>query len=101
MSFGDDSNGRPRPPGGARDSAVIVLKVLQAATTWLRCRNMLVAKQMDEARHELCRLHAALDELDGQPMNEEHERELEILREEAARLDARMKTLDGRRAEDT
>jgi hypothetical protein len=92
MSSGDGSNGNFGPKGVARDSAAVVLKVLQAATTWLRCRNLLVAKRTDDARIELTLLHAALRELDGQPLSEEHAQELRVLHEEASRLDAKLRS---------
>ena len=99
MSSGDGSNSSPRSRVVTRDSSAVVLKVLQAATTWLRCRNLLVAKRTDDARVELRILHAALEELDGHPVSEEHAFELRLLHEEAARLDAKLGSRDSRSAD--
>lgn len=96
MSFEDSHRLRARA-----SSAAIVLKLLQAATTWLRCRNFLVAKRTDDARAELVRLHAALSELDGELMNEEHTKELDVLRQEAVRLDAKLRGRDDSGLEDS
>ncbi len=98
MSSGDGSNGRLRSRSASRDSAAIVLKLLQAATTWLRCQNLLVAKQTELAKSELKVLRAALNDLAVQPLDEENARELSVLHEEAARLESKLRIVDDRGA---
>ena len=91
MSTGGASNGPLGSTRAAPGSEPIALKLLEASVALMRCRDLLGDDKNREARIEMNRAQAVLDELESQSLSEQQTRQVVALLQSAVRLEARLR----------